>query len=333
MPDRHHYVPQLLLRNFAVNDKIWLFDKCNDKSFKTNIKNAFVEGDYNTVVGEHFNLEAEQIFCRAEDVAAPVLKKILAAESVKTLSEDERATLATFVTIQHLRSKQSRRTFELIREYMQSHFPGIPQSDYPTDVFSPTELDKYASLDFLVKNLAQLTNLVAEKDLLLVEIKCRGSFWISDHPVILHNDNPRGYEGNTGLGVQGIQIYMPISPQFAIAFFCPTLAEELERGMKKISEVRSSRFSLHFASGTFSEKISFELAHMNEQKRKVQLHLNAIRDDQKVYFNDQNLLFLNSHQVLSAFRFLAAATDEFALALDMIRENPKLRKPDLIQFG
>ena len=220
-----------------------------------------------------------------------------------------------------------------MREHMQSRFPGIPQSDYPTEVFSPTELDKYASLDFLVQNLAEFTNLVAQKDLILVERNCPGSFWMSDHPVILHNDNHRGYGSNIGLGIQGIQIYLPISPQLAIAFFCPSLANELERGIETITRARGSRFSHNFANGTLSGKVNLELANMNKQKQKLKLHLKAIRDDQKIYFNDQNLLFLNSHQVLSAFRFLAAATDEFALARDMIGKNPKLRKPDLIQFG
>jgi hypothetical protein len=61
MPDRHHHVPLVLLRNFAATEKIWLLDKHENKSFKTNIINAFVEGNYNTVVGSHATFEGEQI--------------------------------------------------------------------------------------------------------------------------------------------------------------------------------------------------------------------------------------------------------------------------------
>ncbi|CAN5504491.1 hypothetical protein BH11PSE4_BH11PSE4_06450 [soil metagenome] len=333
MADRHHYVPQLLLRNFATDDQIWLFDKSNDKSFKTNIKNAFVEGDYNTVVGDNFTLEAEQIFCRAEDMAAPVLKRVLDEREVKHLNDDDRAVIATFVTIQHLRSKQSRRTFGLIREHMQSRFPGIPQSDFTSEFFEPHELDKHASLDFLARNLSHLATLVAQKDMVLIERGCHGGFWISDHPVILHNDNPRGHASNTGLAVPGIQIYMPISPLFVIAFFCPTIAKELEDGAKKIAEARSSLFAFHFSKGTLSEDVSLKLTYVNEQKQKVELQLKEIREDRRVRFDSQNLIFLNSHQVLSAYRFLASDSDEFALAIDMIHRDPQLRQTDHIHFS
>lgn len=190
MPDRHHHVPLVLLRNFAPGEKIWLYDKHESKSFKTNIRNAFVEGNYNTVVGSDATLEAEQIFGRAEGLAAPVLQSILAQKDVRHLTIDQHAQLATFVAIQHLRSKQSRKNFTLIREHIQKRFPGIPQSNFQIEGFSPSEVDKYASLDFIVKNLADLTQHVAHKHLTLVELTGPGTFWISDHPVILHNDNP-----------------------------------------------------------------------------------------------------------------------------------------------
>ena len=46
MPERHHYVPRLLLNGFSRDEKIWLFDKQTEKTFQTNTKNAFVEGDF-----------------------------------------------------------------------------------------------------------------------------------------------------------------------------------------------------------------------------------------------------------------------------------------------
>ena len=268
MPDRHHYVPLVLLRNFAPGEKIWLYDKHESKSFKTNIRNAFVEGNYNTVVASDATLEAEQIFGRAEDLAAPVLQSILSKKDVRHLTIDEHAQLATFVTIQHLRSKQSRKTFALIREHIQERFPGIPQSNFHIDGLSPSEADKYASLDFIIKNLADLTQLVAHKDLILIELTGPGSFWISDHPVILHNDNPAGIASNRGFGVVGVQIYLPISPSYAIAFFCPTLFRELEHGVNKIETIRSNFFARSFAQGTTGMFVDLTLADLKFQQKK-----------------------------------------------------------------
>ena len=50
-----HYVPQLVLRNFTVGDgkQIYVFDKQDEKSFITNIRNIAAEtGFYNFDVKE-----------------------------------------------------------------------------------------------------------------------------------------------------------------------------------------------------------------------------------------------------------------------------------------
>jgi hypothetical protein len=127
MPERHHYVPKLLLRNFSIENKLWLFDEHTLKRFRTNILNAFLETDYNTVAATDFVLEAEQIFSRAEAAIGPVIKDIIEARSVAHLTTEDRAQLALFVTIQHLRTKQTRRTFTLIREHTQQRFPNLFQ--------------------------------------------------------------------------------------------------------------------------------------------------------------------------------------------------------------
>ena len=164
MTQRHHYVPLVLLKNFSSNEKIWLFDKHLNKSVRTNIRNAFVEGDFNTIIGDGFTLEAEQIFGRAETVAAPILQSILDKKEIRHLGIDDRAAIATFVTIQHLRSKQSRRTFSILREEMERRFPNIPQSNFDLPGFTPTEADKYASLDFIVQNLGPLIPTALKND-------------------------------------------------------------------------------------------------------------------------------------------------------------------------
>jgi hypothetical protein len=51
MPDDHqHFVPQLLLRNFATgsrrNKQIWVFDKQTGKEFRTAVRNVATEGGF-----------------------------------------------------------------------------------------------------------------------------------------------------------------------------------------------------------------------------------------------------------------------------------------------
>jgi hypothetical protein len=49
------------------------------------------------------------------------------------------------------------------------------------------------------------------------------NFCISDHPVTLCNKNKFGPYGNLGFALPGIEIYMPISPKFTIAFISNTI--------------------------------------------------------------------------------------------------------------
>ena len=143
MPERHHYVPRLLLNGFTRHEKIWLFDKHTERAFQTNTTNAFVEGDFNSVLGENFKIEGEEAFGRIEAAVAPIVYRIRKRNDLHHLTGDEKAVLAKFTTLQHLRSKQSRRFFSLFREEIQRRFPDIPQSKldiWPAPGFVDTRL-------------------------------------------------------------------------------------------------------------------------------------------------------------------------------------------------
>jgi len=332
-PKRHHYVPEFLLRNFADDDKIWLFDKHTSKVFRTSIKNAFVEGHFNTVVADKFTLEAEQIFTRAEATAAPILNDIIEKKTVKHLDEEAYAAVTVFVTIQHLRTKQARRTFKLFREHMTKRFPGIPQSELGLPNLTAEEGDKYASLDFIVNNLSEFSQAIGEKTLILVERNCPGSFWISDHPVVLHNDNAPHGDRSIGLKVPGVQVFMPISPKYALAYFCQTILEELEQGIAKIDAIRSRRFADWFKTGTLGDAERLTMTNLNYKREIVAQTFRALKTDRKIQFNEQNLIFLNSKQVISGFRFVASAARDFSLVVDMLEKSPELRMTDHLQFA
>lgn len=65
-----------------------------------------------------------------------------------------------------------------------------------------------------------------KKDLVLFRGDGSTLFWIGDSPVALHNTiNPGDRLRSTlGLGVQGIEIYLPISKDLVLAHMCPSIA-------------------------------------------------------------------------------------------------------------
>jgi hypothetical protein len=62
-------------------------------------------------------------------------------------------------------------------------------------------------------------------------------FLIGDHPVVLYN-----YFGDKlGVGVPGVVVYFPLSPEFALGLHCPSIAEEIRKGQEKIVSVIRGR--------------------------------------------------------------------------------------------
>src|SRR5580698_8543943 len=104
MPDDHqHYVPQLLLRNFAVGSKrnrqVWVFDKQSEKSFRTSIRNVANEGHFYdfSVDGKGHSLDPG--LQKLESLVAEDFRWILQQRSLPR-SPEARDRIAFFVAVQ-----------------------------------------------------------------------------------------------------------------------------------------------------------------------------------------------------------------------------------------
>jgi hypothetical protein len=56
---------------------------------------------------------------------------------------------------------------------------------------------------------------------------------LGDHSVVLDNL----YGGKLGLGVPGVVIYFPLSPEFALGLHCLSIAEEFRHEHKRLAEL------------------------------------------------------------------------------------------------
>jgi len=88
--------------------------------------------------------------------------------------------------------------------------------------FDPAKVDGLMNLDeeglktehvrHQVQNLGKYAEIIAEKEFFLMSAPEGRSFYIGDHPVVLHNDEPRTlHRGHLGIGAAYIQIYLPLS--------------------------------------------------------------------------------------------------------------------------
>lgn len=125
MPDKtkssHHTVPQFYLKGFLDKriGKIAVLDKTSKNiTYKAVHDVAAIEGFYNVVSesGEetsHF----EDLYCKAEDKAARIIKRMLDKTFVPPLCSKERGLLSQYLSMQFMRTTKSRRREQLISDY------------------------------------------------------------------------------------------------------------------------------------------------------------------------------------------------------------------------
>lgn len=102
---RQHYVPQLLLRAFAVDEKVRVIDLNEGKEYRTSIANAAVEGHFYDEKIADFYLSTEDWLAQLEGDAASVVGKLLNdPDSVTSLSDDEEFSIARFLVALRFRT-------------------------------------------------------------------------------------------------------------------------------------------------------------------------------------------------------------------------------------
>lgn len=127
-PKIHHYVPQFLLRNFAVpsSGQICVFDKRDDKIFQTNVKNTAAEKSLYDIEFPKGVLSAESSLSNLEGSAAHVIFKILREENLSQLTEDDKIVMCLFIGTQMLRVPHQVQTLHQMTEIIRKKWGAVP---------------------------------------------------------------------------------------------------------------------------------------------------------------------------------------------------------------
>jgi hypothetical protein len=135
------------------------------------------------------------------------------------------------------------------------------------------------------------------KRLILVARPATDPFWISDNPVVMWNAFPYGI---LGLAERGIEIYIPISHEYALGFWCPSI--ELKMG-----QLLASR-----PAENVRQQVSAILQGIQAGKPVLPLAADT-------------LTHLNSLQITYSSRFIYGPSDDFALAREIVACQPEIR--------
>ena len=151
-PRRHHYIPDMLLTRFTVDDgRLWLCRKDGDKSkiFKTGTKKAFT---VNHLYRKHDlsgnpDLSVEEALGVVEGDAAAVIDKIISCSldgHCPRLTADERETLIRFIDHHHRRTLENH---PLVDKDMENNWPAILLAAFESEYGRPPTEEERAQIE------------------------------------------------------------------------------------------------------------------------------------------------------------------------------------------
>ena len=119
-----HYVPQFVLRNFGngKKDQVWVHDKATNRTFSTNAKNVASESRFYDFEVDGQLMSLEPMLSALETKAKPIIDAILKADALTAITDEQKAILAVFLSIQFTRTKNFREQWSDIPRMLRNHF-------------------------------------------------------------------------------------------------------------------------------------------------------------------------------------------------------------------
>ncbi|MES2699569.1 MAG: DUF4238 domain-containing protein [Pseudomonadota bacterium] len=156
------------------------------------------------------------------------------------------------------------------------------------------------------------------------------SFYIGDHPVVLHNDEPRTvHTGHLGIGAAYIQIYLPLSSDVLLCTYDKALLGQMMRASDEARDKEVTGYALSkLMAGEISAAQMKQAIDAARDLDPVAAIIKAIRTGQPIAVGPEQVECYNSLQAFFAHRFVIDADDSFAVARDMIGERKSVAQDE-----
>lgn len=262
----------------------------------------------------------EPFLSKIESFAKPILEKVLRADSLAGLVDEDRAMLATFFSIQLTRTRTFREQWSdfprMLREHFEASGDQVATNSQAAELLRDmTENDSKAETGrFMLQAPRSFAQHFVSKDWVLAATTHKHPFVISDNPLALQNMIDRPHSGNLGLTMPGIEIYLPLSPVRALAMWCPTLTNNVRR----ISD-EYQRGGIGFPGGGLNGPEG--ILALNE----------ALSTGRPVAYSKENVENFNSLQIGRSERYVFSSANDFHLAREMLRSHPNLKRGPRMQ--
>jgi hypothetical protein len=216
-PKKHHFVPQLYMRNFSTDTTrklINIFAITQDLAIK---EKAIKDQCYAWRLYGNTN-EIEDNLQRFESPLAEVLRCIIANCRLPRPSTDERRKLYEFISLQMLRTA---REATRLSDGMEEMFGHVRKSFSPnsSDIVTKSPLSKYSLMS--LQTWPMVLDAIDDLAIKLIINRTNIQLITSDNPAVRYNQYCEGVEGltTTGMLSQGLQVLLPISPRHLLLFY------------------------------------------------------------------------------------------------------------------
>jgi len=309
--------------------QVHVLDKSDDRTFRTPGENILLGRDFNTFDDGDMALSLEGAMGQIETQAAKAIQALRLRRALNALSTEDRAAICVFAALQRLRGVGLRAQMldmdTQLRAMLRANGDDpdlIPQLKGGQD----PEQVKLTALLFIRNNLDAFAKSLALKAMFLIEPPAGRTLLLGDSPVVMANSVDHGPYGNLGFEVEGIELYLPIAPDLAIGFWCPTLVLFMETALKQCeASLRNTAAAAVLGIGPEVEQLRQMRADLASRERRIRDDLARIGAGTAVLYDPDNLDYLNSLQIAHAERHILSHDGDFSLVRRMISDNPAFR--------
>ena len=229
MKQVQHYVPQFLLRRFALQRRkrhravhqIWVKDLKQDRSYVSAVGDVAAEaGFYRLREGGPDADWLEQQLSAIEEIAAPAVARLAENFDWHAHTDEDRVTLSIFMISLYTRGPRVRRNLSEIAGQVLERLDAQGDPPAPSlraELEAAQASDPVPNHSGVILDTARSYGALVERSWWLLVPPVGSRFICSDGPVLLENPLPAPpHRGNVGLLVDGIVIYLALSPHLML---------------------------------------------------------------------------------------------------------------------
>jgi hypothetical protein len=311
-----HYVPHFLLKRWGTGKKchVHAFEKASGTTWAAKAKTLARESRFYDFEIDGQKLTLEPGLANLEAETSGSFRRLVEAESFAPIAPEDIGRIAMFLSVQFVRTPGFREMFRGITNDMNEQLRSSADGDDEAAAQIERMMGGAGSDDQIRLQVARMildapkefSQHFLAKDWMLLRAPEDHSFLIGDHPVVMQNQTERHpFWGNIGLAVQGIEIYLPVSPTFTLAMFCKSHFESIKD------------LALE------AEAIAATTGHHPLIAPEVRAFIDAAKSGKPLTCAPTNVENLNSLQIKYAERHVFSSNGDFELARRMIETDAK----------